>query len=342
MKVFYVSTADGVGKAVRAVMEALNWRDIIPENRDILIKVNLTWDYVRPGVDTSPWVVEAFAELVKDHVRDIYIGESSQILVDADRAFRVTGMKAAADRQGLIWHNFSKNRWLKREVNGLTFSIPEICTQMPVISIPVVKTHYRSVISVALKHLYGCLDDNRHNYHYRLADYVTAVNSQIPVVLTLADGTISLEGNGPKPGIPKQTDFLAASTDRVALDYSVSKVMGIDPLSVEATVKADGIAGSMSNVQDVCLPPMESPPSFSFQKARPNFVARIEKLLRGGKERDEPGTDGPLIGILKYGAKKWYNFAYSLFGQKRQAEKFISENEYGTQWAGKPEAAADQ
>lgn len=342
MKVFYVSTTNGVGNAVRDIMDAMNWRNIVPENRDILIKVNLTWDYVRPGVDTSPWVVEAFAEIVKDHVKDIYIGESSQILVDADRAFEVTGMKAAAERQGLIWHNFSKHTWLKKEVDGLTFSIPEICTKMPVISIPVVKTHYRSVISVALKHLYGCLDDNRHNYHYRLADYVKAVNSQIPVVLTLADGTFSLEGNGPKPGIPKQTDFLAASTDRIALDYSVSRVMGIDPLSVETTVKGNGTVGSFDDVQEICIPPLDTPPSFSFIKARPNFVARIEKVLRGGKKRDKPGSDGPLIGIMKYGAKKWYNLAYSLFGQKRQAEKFIRENPYGPQWTGKPEAAAKE
>ena len=342
MEVLYASTTEGVGKTVRRLMEAADWRNIIPKNRDILLKVNLTWDYVRPGVDTSPWVVEAFADLVKDHVRDIYIGESSQILVDADRAFRVTGMKAAAERQGLIWHNFSKHRWVEEEVDGLTFSIPEICTKMPVISIPVVKTHYRSVISVALKHLYGCLDDNRHNYHYRLADYVVAVNSLIPVILTLADGTFSLEGNGPKPGIPKKTDFLAASTDRVALDYSVSQVMGIDPLSVETTVKANGRIGSFKDIEEVCLTPLKEPPRFSFVKARPNFVARIEGFLRGGKERNEPGSDGPLIGIMKYGAKKWYNFAYSLFGQKRQAKKLIHENVYGPQWTGQPEKAAKE
>ncbi|OPL18601.1 MAG: hypothetical protein AVO35_04525 [Candidatus Aegiribacteria sp. MLS_C] len=333
MKVFYASTKNGVRSAVRDMIEAAGFMSLLPRGEDILVKVNLTWDYLMPGVDTSPWVVEAFAEAVGDHVGRIHLGESSQILVDATRAFEVTGMKAAARRRNLVWHDFSREEWVSREINGLSFSIPEICTRMPVVSIPVVKTHYRSVISVALKHLYGCLDDNRHNYHYRLADYVTAVNAAIPVLFTIADGTFSLEGNGPKPGIPKQTDFIAASEDRVALDYSVSRVMGLDPLSVETTLKAYGTAGSIENVIDVCLPPLETPPSFSFVKAAPNFVAKIEGILRGRRKR-EPGTDGPLIGIMKYGARRWYNLAYHLLGQGRQARGIIQESYYGPQWRG--------
>lgn len=337
MKVFYASTADGVRRAVRDVLEAMDFRSLLPAGGDILVKINLTWDYLRPGVDTSPWVVEGFAEAVAGHVGRIYLGESSQILVDATRAYNVTGMREAAGRHGLVWHDFSKHEWVQREVDGLSFGIPEICTRMPVVSIPVVKTHYRSVISVALKHLYGCLDDNRHNYHYRLADYILAVNSAIPVVLTLADGTYSLEGSGPKPGIPKRTDFLAASTDRIALDHSVSRVMGIDPMSVETTVKGNGRIGTFEGAEDVCLPPMTEPPSFQFVRAAPNFVAKVEKAIRGRRKRTGPGTDGPLIGIMKYGAKRWYNLAYYLLGQNRQARRIMDNSVYGPQWKGFPE-----
>lgn len=337
MKVFYASTMNGVRKAVHAVLDEMNWKTLLPAGEDILLKVNLTWDYIRPGVDTSPWVVEALAEKVSEHAGRIYIGESNQILVDATKAFRKTRMKDAAERQNLIWHNFSEHRWIRQKIGDLEFGIPEICTKMPVISIPVVKTHYRSVISVAMKHLYGCLDDNRHNYHYRLADYVVAVNSAIPVVLTLGDGTISLEGNGPKPGIPKQTDFIVASTDRIALDYSVAKVMGIDPLSVETTVKGNGITGSFKDLKNICIAPLEATPSHIFLKARPNFIAKIEKKFRGSKKQTGPGSDGPFMGILKIGAKRWYNIAYYLFGQSRDANRFIKHNRYGPQWMGLPE-----
>jgi uncharacterized protein (DUF362 family) len=337
MKVIYASTNAGVQRAVSDILDAADWKTLLPRKEDILVKINLTWDYLRPGVNTSPWVVEAFARKVKDHVGRIYLGESSQILVDATRAYAVSRMKDVAEREGLIWHNFSENRWIPREVGDLRFSIPEMCRNMPVISIPVVKTHYRSVISVAMKHLYGCLDDNRHNYHYRLADYVVAVNSLIPVLLTIADGTVSLEGNGPKPGIPKQTDFLAASTDRIALDYSVAEVMGIDPLSVETTMSGNGVTGSYDSIENVCIPPLSQRPSFSFREAAPNFVAKIERRIHGRKKQTVPGTDSPFLGIMKIGAKRWYNLAYYLLGQHREAKHFMNNNKYGPQWKGQPE-----
>jgi uncharacterized protein (DUF362 family) len=337
MKVFYASTAIGVRNAVKSILEAVGFRSILPRGGDILVKVNLTWDYIMPGVDTSPWVLEAFAETVGEHVGRIHVGESSQILVNATRALERTCMKSVLERQNLVWHDFSREEWKEVEKDGLRFGIPKICTEIPVVSIPVVKTHYRSGISVALKHLYGCLDDNRHNYHYRLTDYIIAVNSVIPVSLTLADGTFSLEGNGPKPGIPKRTDFIAASTDRVSLDHSISKVMGIDPMSIETTVKGNGKVGSYKGIQEVCLPPLESPPRFQFIKAKPNFVARVEKVIRGRRKKDSPGTDGPLIGIMKYGAKRWYNLAYHLLGQARKARKLMDSTPYGPQWKGFPE-----
>jgi uncharacterized protein (DUF362 family) len=337
MKVFYASTERSVSNAVNAVLDAIDWSSILPSGEDVLLKVNLTWDFLRPGVNTSPWVLEAVAKRLGNHVGRIYIGESSQVLVDATRAFRVNRFPCVAERNNLIWHNFSEHSWVNRRVGDLEFSIPEICTRMPVVSIPVVKTHYRSVISVALKNMYGCLDDNRHNYHYRLSDYVAAVNAVIPVAFTIADGTVSLEGNGPKPGVPRQTDFVAGSTDRVALDYSVSGVMGIEPASVETTVRAEGVAGSAIGLEEVPLLPLAKIPSFDFLEAAPNFIARVEKTIRKKKTGTGPVRDGPLMGLLKLGAKHWYRIAYHLLGQGREAGRWITTNRYGPQWVEQPE-----
>jgi uncharacterized protein (DUF362 family) len=333
--VYYASTREGVTRAVFDVMDAVQARMLLPEGMDVLLKVNLTWDFVRPGVDTSPWVVEAVASYLKGHVGRIWLGESSQVLVDATRAFEVTGMRQAAERHNLLWHNFSEHDWVPVEAGGISFSIPEICTRLPVVSVPVVKTHYRTTISAALKNLYGCLDDNRHNYHYRLADYLTAVNERIPVVLTVADGTVSLEGNGPKPGTPRRTDFVAASTNRVSLDTSLARLMGFDPGAVETIQSARGRVDEDESFDEVALPPLEGVPRFDFQPPRPNFVARVERRLRGS--RSGPGTDGALMGLMKRGAKVWYRLAYRLSGQNREAARWVRSCPYGPQWAGEPE-----
>jgi uncharacterized protein (DUF362 family) len=335
LEVFYASTAGGVRRAVFDLMDSLVWEDLIPAGSDVLLKVNLTWDYLRPGVNTGPWVTEAVAGRLKGRCRRIYLGESSQVLVDADKALKASGMAAVCERQGLVWHNFSKNPWSPMERDGLRFGIPEITTRMPVVSIPVVKTHYRTGISIALKNLYGCLNDGRHNFHSLLPQYLAAVNQCIPVAFTVADGTVSLEGNGPKPGRPIRTDFVAASRDRVAMDWSVSKVMGLDPSSIEIIRAAEGLAGTREGLEEKCLPPLAAPPSFRFAPAGPNFVARVESILRGGRRAG--GGDGPLMDITRFGARQWYRMAYVLLGQKREAMDLIKSLPCGPQWLGRPE-----
>jgi uncharacterized protein (DUF362 family) len=337
MKVLYTSTDTGVDRAVGRLLSNIPWQELLPAGEDVLLKINLTWDYLRPGVNTSPWVVEALCRRLKEHTGRIYLGESNQILVNASKALRIQRMDEVARRHGLIWHNFSENNWKQVTVDGLTFGIPKICTEMPVVSVPVVKTHYRSVISVAMKNLYGCLNDGRHNYHHSLADYVVAVNRAIPVKFILADGTVSLEGNGPKPGTPRKTDFLALSTDPVALDYSVSGVMGICPNSVETIQKGNGQVGCCDDVENVCISPLTEVPSFHFKQAEPNFVARVERRVRSKRKQNSEQKDGPLIGVMKAGAKRWYNLSYCIFGQKREADKWKNSLPYGPQWRGEQE-----
>lgn len=338
-EVYYTKPEPSVLGAVERLLEAMDFTSLLPAGGDVLLKINLTWDYLRPGVVTSPWVVDAAARVLARHCGAVHVGESSQILVDATDALVNSRMVDVVDRNGLVWHDFSKETWEEREVDGLSFSIPRVCTRMPVVSLPVVKTHYRSVLSIALKNQYGCLDDNRHNYHYRLTDYAVAVNKAVPVVFTLADGTVSLEGGGPKPGKPLRTDFLSASTDRVAIDSSLARVMGLDPARIPLITSADGVLGDASSPREVCLSPLEEVPRYEFEPARPNFVARVEGLLRG--RRTEPKTDGPFMGALKRGARLWYRIAYRLLGQKAEAERWMDDPRYGPQWRGLPEDGAE-
>jgi hypothetical protein len=105
---------------------------------------------------------------------------------------------------------------------------------------------------------------------------------------------------------------------------------------VETTTSACGRAGDYHGLEEVALPPLEQIPSFGFVPASPNFVARVERRLRGSR-RDEPQSDGPFLGILKAGAKRWYRIAYHLLGQKREAMRWAESGAYGRQWAGHPE-----
>ena len=46
--------------------------------------------------------------------------------------------------------------------------------------------------------------------------------------LTIIDAVVSMEGNGPGNGEPRQTDFIAAASDAVTLDTIMSQIVGAE------------------------------------------------------------------------------------------------------------------
>ena len=61
--------------------------------------------------------------------------------------------------------------------------------------------------------------------HKVVADITTAINPH----LTVVDGFVAMEGRGPVGGSPVQMDIIVAGRDVVAVDATVSRLMGIDP-----------------------------------------------------------------------------------------------------------------
>ena len=111
------------------------------------------------------------------------------------------------------------------------------------ITLPVLKTHVVTRVTLGLKNQWGCLPTMRHEYHLVLDDALADLNHVFRPVLALMDGTIGLEGNGPKSGRPRIADKILCSTDPVALDTIQAILMGLDPRGIAhlAACSARGI-----------------------------------------------------------------------------------------------------
>jgi hypothetical protein len=68
-------------------------------------------------------------------------------------------------------------------------------------------------------------------------------------VFNLVDGTICMEGNAPRTGVPKICNVIFAGPDRVAIDYTVAKFMGLDADSIKHIENAEKMGiGSRKDV----------------------------------------------------------------------------------------------
>jgi uncharacterized protein (DUF362 family) len=325
-----------VHKAVREVMELADWKRFVVKDKPVSLKPNLGWDFLLPGAISSPWVVEGVIEVIKDYVPKIYMVESDQVLVKADKVLKMTGLDKVCERYKIDWVNMSKGKFKVIELDDAYVlnkaEIPEILTKTQIITLPLMKTHGKTTITGALKNQWGCLRKLRHNYHLVVNEALADINRIVKPVFAVMDGTVGLEGDGPKSGISKVVDLILASNDLVALDAVAAKVMGFDPKKIKhlQLCARKGIGSADLGKVDVRGEDI-SKHLHSFKPASHNMVSKVELFFRKSFLRPLIFKTN-ILDLMCFGAKVWY-WIWENFGPGKERQKAIlNHSYYGKQW----------
>ena len=329
-----VKVGNSVQQATREAMELAGWRDFMERGSDVSLKPNLTFDFFLPGAVTSPWVVEGVIQTIRDYVGKIYIVESNQVLVDVEKAVRQTCILDLCQRYDVEWINMSYGRYHRRSIDkGLVLQeidVPEILLHTQLLTIPVMKTHGRTVITGAIKNQWGCLTELRHKHHLVVNEALADVNSLLKPNFAVMDGTIGLEGNGPKSGIPRIADRVLASGDIVALDTVAAKIMGFDPQTIPHIQLCAKIGLGRSDPNSISVRGEEIS-NLNFKRAKNNVVALVEILLRRSFLQGLV-FNTPFFRLCVFGALTWYYIWYYLVAGKRYRDQILRDPKYGKQW----------
>lgn len=326
-----------VRAAVRRALDAAEWTRFVPAGADVSLKVNLGWDLFIPGSITSPLMVEALIEEIRPHVGRIFMVESDQVLEDIEKAFHLSGMADVCRRTGVAWVNMSRAETVPVEAPDNVvlkrIDVPRILRETLLITVPVMKTHAKTVLTGAIKNQWGCLSKMRHEYHLVLDDALADLNTVMRPTLAVMDGTIGLEGNGPKSGRPRVADRILCSADPVALDTVAAVNMGIDPATVRhlACCAARGIGtGDLSRIEVRGLDPAAS--RIAFRPARHNAVSLVETILRKSLFK-KLFFNTPIFGVCLWGAKRYYRW-WTRFYAEGCWNEARAHPVYGPQWRG--------
>lgn len=325
------------GSVIEAVAEAMRMArvlDRVPRGAKVCLKPNLGFDLFYPGAVTSPWVVEGVIAMLKDYANEITIVESDQILVDIEKSFKRAGMERLLKKYPVRFVNMSKGKYLEVPVPNprvlKSIRLPEILLDRVLVTIPVMKTHDKTIISGALKNQWGCLDLQRHNYHLQIDEVLSDIHKVLKPAFAVCDATIALEGFGPKTGRPRIVDRILASKDLVALDAVCARMMGFDPRQIShlQVLTEDGV-GSAWDYQVVGED--ISGLNFNFKPAGHNLVSVIELGFRRSMIR-KLIFETPVLDLMCLGAKIYYLIWYYLGPGARIRDQIIRESIYGAQW----------
>ncbi len=319
---------------VKKAMRLSNWRDFVSHGADIALKPNLGWDKLISGAISAPWVVEAVILTIRDYVGKIFLVESNQVVVDVEKALKLSGLDEVCRRLDVTWVNMSKGNYVKiKTSDGLVLqeiNIPEILTNTELITLPLLKTHNKTVISGAIKNQWGCLQELRHNYHPILPQALVDINRVLQPRFAVMDGTVGLEGDGPKSGIPKEMNLILASGNLVGLDAVGARLMGFDPINLGfLKLCSENGLGPMNGSLTIKGESVEDIRN-NFLPAKHNPVSWLELVLR------KPLIEWlvfktPFLKIPAWGARRYYDFWYYFVGKKLR-EDFFQKSGYAAQW----------
>ncbi|MFQ5560953.1 MAG: DUF362 domain-containing protein, partial [Nitrospinota bacterium] len=188
------------------------------------------------AVTTHPSLVSAVARHVIEAGGEPFIGDSPP-LGSFKKIVTKTGMQKIADEQDLEITEFLKSSGLPRMPHHI-FKRLEIAKEAQdadvIINLPKLKTHSLTRLTLSVKNIFGCVVGKRKaQWHLNagtddmfFARMLVELYEEIKPDLTILDGIVSMEGNGPAGGTPRPTDVIVSGTDCVAIDTVVCNVLG--------------------------------------------------------------------------------------------------------------------
>lgn len=231
-------------EAIRALVEQMGGmgRFVRPGER-IVLKANLLRAAPpESAICTHPAVVEAVAKLVKEAGGTPVICDSPGGALHKEAVLRSlyekTGMAAAAAAAGAELSMDSSTRTVSLP-EGKVLRQAEIITPVAeadgVIDLCKMKTHVLMSMTGAVKNLFGVIPGlskvgyhATHPDHATFADVLLDLTGYVKPRLSLMDGILAMEGDGPgSSGTPRQAGLLLAAANPLALDTAAGAIMNL-------------------------------------------------------------------------------------------------------------------
>ncbi|MBS7615551.1 DUF362 domain-containing protein, partial [Candidatus Bathyarchaeota archaeon] len=238
----------------RSLQEALDYiggiSSIIPEGAKVLIKPNIV-RYQAPPDTTDPAIVKALINLIKQRNPSvIWVAEGSGEGNTIEN-FMALGYAEIADISGVELVDLNYGDLVEVPIPGGGYVFDSFMFNKKVmeadvfISLACMKTHSMAVVTLGMKNLVGISAGSVYGVagsanHWRLHEVaaekgdtylggvITDLNSARRIDLTIIDGRVAMEGQGPHDGEPVNLGLIIVGKDPVATDTVASTIMGFD------------------------------------------------------------------------------------------------------------------
>ncbi len=218
--------------------------DLTPvKGKQVLLKPNIgRVAACSTGITTEPQVVAAAADAFIEAGASVAIGESPITGVAIQEAFDASGITKIAQERSIRLIDLDARPFAPLAVPGgraieSLKVCPEVLEYDVVVSIPVMKMHMHTGVTLAVKNMKGCLWRRSKVKFHMLPPVKGSEEKSINIAISdmsgvlrpdfsIIDGTTGMEGMGPGAGSPKPLGVVVAGFDSFAADAVACRIMG--------------------------------------------------------------------------------------------------------------------
>lgn len=228
----------------------------------VLLKPNLlTGSRPQKECTTRPELVYAVAQMVIAAGGKPFLGDSPAF-GSAKGVAIANGYQPLIQELNLPIVEFHGQRYqtVSENFNHLLLSKEAIEADV-IINLPKVKSHSQLTLTLGVKNLFGCVPGKMKAWWHmeagkdanRFGEMLVETAKAINPDLTILDGIIGHEGNGPSGGEPRPLGILAASSNVFALDRAMVEILNVSPHQVP-TVTASQRLGVCPELTEIDFP----------------------------------------------------------------------------------------
>lgn len=325
----------------RRLMELASWRRHLTGERELLLKLNLSWTKYFPSCSSQPWQLEGVLRTLLDG------GYNPELLLPVENKTVVTNPVKGAknnlwmpvlDQYQCRFQPLTEVPWtvyeFKSELLKLNhifpegIQIPAIYPGKDILHLPTVKTHGHSITTGAIKNAFGGLLKEVRHYahkyiHEVMVDLMLMQKELHPNVFAVMDGTVAGDGAGPRTMFPKVQNVILASADSVAIDAVAAKLMGFDPMEIPYLRMATEMGLGEGRIDNIEITGDDiSRVNFNF-RTRKSLVIWGDQMLRLGPLRflEKLLLHSPLVVWAPFASNVYHDYLwYPTVGAKRIRE----------------------
>lgn len=246
-----------VAQAVRRQVDLLGGIETFVKRGDsVLIKPNFIApkSHRHSAAQTHPAVILEVARLLKDCGARPFVADSPA-WADAATCVRVLELTEPLAKLGVPIRQLDDPKKCRLPRGGPRVGLSSLALDADaIVNLPKFKAHQQLTATFAVKNMFGCVN-GKHKalWHFRkggdeteFCKMLIGIYEHMAPVLTIIDGIVAMEGQGPINGPSRPLGWLIAGTDPIACELTCCHLIGLAPdrLPIVRTAKRIGFGCS--------------------------------------------------------------------------------------------------